>query len=85
VKRHRFGGGRGSHGGTSILRAPGSVGAGTDPSRVIKGMRMGGQMGGKTRTAMNRKIIKIDAEKNLLMIRGSVPGARNNIVLVRSA
>ncbi len=84
VKRHGFGGGRGSHGGSSILRAPGSIGAGTDPSRVIKGMRMGGQMGGKTRTAMNRKIVRIDAEKNLLMIRGSVPGARHNIVLVRS-
>lgn len=85
VKRHGFGGGRGSHGGTSILRAPGSIGAGTDPSRVIKGMRMGGRMGGKTRTAMNRKVVRVDPEKNLLMVRGSVPGARNNIVIVRSA
>lgn len=85
VKRHGFGGGRGSHGGTAIMRAPGSIGAGTDPSRVIKGKRMPGRMGGKIRTAMNRKIVKIDVEKNLLMIRGSVPGARNNIVLVRSA
>lgn len=85
VKRHGFSGGRGSHGGTAILRSPGSIGAGTDPSRVIKGVKMAGRMGGKTRTAMSRKIIRIDAEKNLLMIRGSVPGARNNIVLVRSA
>lgn len=85
VKRHGFGGGRASHGGSSILRAPGSIGAGTDPSRVIKGLKMAGQMGGKTRTAMNRKIIKVDTDNNLLMIRGSVPGARNNIVLVRSA
>ena len=85
VKRHNFGGGRASHGGSSILRSPGSIGAGTDPSRVIKGLRMAGQMGSKTRTAMNREIIRIDADRNLLMIRGSVPGARNNIVLVRSA
>lgn len=85
VKRHGFGGGRASHGGKSTLRKPGSIGAGTDPSRVIKGLKMGGQMGGKVRTAMSRKIIKIDSDRNLLMIRGSVPGARNNIVLVRSA
>ncbi|MFV1985956.1 MAG: 50S ribosomal protein L3 [Gemmatimonadota bacterium] len=85
VKRHGFGGGRASHGGKSVLRRPGSIGAGTDPSRVIKGLKMAGQMGGKLRTAMSRKIIKIDTDRNLLMIRGSVPGARNNIVLVRSA
>jgi len=85
VKRHGFGGGRASHGGKSTLRKPGSIGAGTDPSRVIKGLKMAGQMGGKVRTAMSRKIIKIDADRNLLMVRGSVPGARNNIVLVRSA
>lgn len=85
VKRHGFRGGRASHGGSSVLRGPGSIGAGTDPSRVIKGRKMAGQMGGTTRTAMSRKIIKIDAEKNLLMILGSVPGARNNIVIVRSA
>lgn len=84
VKRHGFSGGHGSHGGTSVMRAPGSIGAGTDPSRVIKGMRMGGRMGGKTRTAMNRKVVRVDPEKNLLMVRGSVPGARNNIVIVRS-
>lgn len=83
VKRHGFGGGRGSHGGTSALRAPGSIGAGTDPSRVIKGVKMGGRMGGTIRTAMNRRIERIDPEKNLLMVRGSVPGARNNIVLIR--
>ncbi len=85
VKRHGFGGGRASHGGSSVLRAPGSIGAGTDPSRVIKGLKMAGRMGGKTRTAMNRKIIRVDPERNLLMVRGSVPGARNNIVFVRSA
>ena len=83
VKRHGFGGGRGSHGGTSSLRAPGSIGAGTDPSRVIKGRKMAGRMGGTQRTAMSRKIIRVDAEKNLLVIQGSVPGGRNNLVMVR--
>lgn len=85
VKRHGFAGGRKSHGGSSALRKPGSIGPGTDPSRVIKGRKMSGQMGGTIRTAMNRKIIAIDAEKNLLMIKGSVPGARNNVVLIRLA
>ncbi len=84
VKRHGFAGGRASHGGSSVLRGPGSIGAGTDPSRVIKGRKMAGQMGGTQRTAMNRKVIRVDAEKNLLMIRGSVPGGRHNIVLVRA-
>ncbi|UCG75470.1 MAG: 50S ribosomal protein L3 [Gemmatimonadota bacterium] len=85
VKRHGFGGGRKSHGGSSILRAPGSIGPGTDPSRVIKGRKMAGQMGNTVRTASNRRIERIDAEKNLLMVRGSVPGSRNNIVLIRPA
>ena len=84
VKRHGFGGGRKSHGGSSILRAPGSIGPGTDPSRVIKGRKMAGQMGNTVRTANNRRIERIDPEKNLLMIRGSVPGARNNIVFIRA-
>ncbi len=85
VKRHGFGGGRASHGGSSRMRAPGSIGAGTDPSRVIKGMKMAGRMGGKTRTAMNRRVERVDAERNLLMVRGSVPGGRNNIVLIRTS
>ncbi len=85
VKRHGFGGGRGSHGGSSRLRGPGSIGPGTDPSRVIKGRKMAGQMGNTLRTANNRRIERIDAEKNLILVRGSVPGARNNIVLIRSA
>ncbi len=84
VKRHGFGGGRGSHGGSSILRAPGSIGPGTDPSRVIKGRKMAGQMGHKQRTVLNLRIEKVDPEKNLLLVRGAVPGARNNIVLIRA-
>jgi large subunit ribosomal protein L3 len=85
VKRHNFAGSRASHGGSSILRKPGSIGPGTDPSRVIKGRKMSGQMGGTVRTALNRRIVAIDAENNLLMIDGSVPGARNNVVLIRTA
>ena len=84
VKRHNFGGSRASHGGSSVLRKPGSIGPGTDPSRVIKGRKMAGQMGDKTRTALNRRIVAVDVERNLLMIDGSVPGARNNVVLIRT-
>ncbi len=84
VKRHNFGGSRASHGGSSVLRKPGSIGPGTDPSRVIKGRKMAGQMGAKTRTALNRRIVAVDVERNLLMIDGSVPGARNNVVLIRT-
>jgi large subunit ribosomal protein L3 len=85
VKRHNFAGSRASHGGSATLRKPGSIGPGTDPSRVIKGRKMSGQMGGTIRTALNRRIVAIDAENNLLMIDGSVPGARNNVVLIRTA
>jgi large subunit ribosomal protein L3 len=85
VKRHNFGGSRASHGGSSTLRKPGSIGPGTDPSRVIKGRKMSGQMGGTQRTAMNRRIEMIDLEKNLMLVRGSVPGSRHNVVLIRSA
>jgi large subunit ribosomal protein L3 len=85
VKRHGFGGGRASHGGSAMMRAPGSIGPGTDPSRVIKGRRMAGQMGAKPRTAQNLRIEKVDAEKNLILVRGSVPGSRNNIVFIRDA
>ena len=85
VKRHNFAGSRASHGGSSVLRKPGSIGPGTDPSRVIKGRKMSGQMGGTQRTATNRRIEMIDPEKNLMLIRGSVPGARHNVVLIRSA
>lgn len=83
VKRHGFGGGRASHGGSSVMRAPGSIGPGTDPSRVIKGRKMPGQMGDKPRSVENLTIERVIPEKNLLLVRGSVPGARNNIVYVR--
>ena len=83
VKRHRFGGvGQATHGQHNRLRAPGSIGAGSDPSRVFKGMRMAGRMGGKRSTVENLVVLKIDAEKNLLIVKGSVPGAKNATVIV---
>lgn len=84
VKRWNFGGSRASHGAKKILRKPGSIGPGTDPSRVIKGRKMSGQMGNTKRTAMNRQIEKIDLERNLLLVRGSVPGARHTVVVIRA-
>lgn len=84
VKRHGFSGvGQSSHGQHNRLRAPGSIGAGSDPSRVFKGMRMGGRMGGKNRTIHNLKLIKIDIEKNLLIVKGSIPGSYRSYVLIR--
>lgn len=82
VKRHGFGGGRASHGATRVHRAPGSIGAGTNPSRVIKGKRLPGQMGDVQQTVKNLRIAKVDAERNLLYIRGAVPGAVNGYVYI---
>lgn len=82
VKRHNFGGGRASHGATRIHRAPGSIGAGTNPSRVIKGKRMPGHMGDAQQTVRNLRVAKIDAERNLLYVRGAVPGPVNGYVFI---
>ena len=83
VKRHGFGGvGQATHGQHNRLRAPGSIGAGSDPSRVFKGMRMAGRMGGKRAKVQNLVVLKIDAEKNLLVVKGSVPGAKNSTVII---
>ncbi|MGH7544822.1 MAG: 50S ribosomal protein L3 [Gemmatimonadota bacterium] len=82
VKRHGFRGGPGSHGQPSI-RVPGSVGPGTDPSRTIKGRRMGGQMGDARCTVRNLEVVRVDPERNLLLVRGAVPGPRNGIVWIR--
>jgi large subunit ribosomal protein L3 len=84
VKRHHFAGGRMSHG-SMFHRAPGSIGASSYPSRVVKGMRMGGHMGNKQITTRNLKIVRVDAENNLLLIEGSVPGGPNAIVVIRKA
>ena len=82
VKRHGFRGGRASHGATRIHRAPGSIGAGTNPSRVIKGKRMPGHMGAEQQTVTNLRVAKVDAERNLLYIRGAVPGPVNGYVFI---
>ncbi|MBV9775013.1 MAG: 50S ribosomal protein L3 [Gemmatimonadetes bacterium] len=82
MKRHGFGGGRASHGATRIHRAPGSIGAGTNPSRVIKGKRMPGHMGDAQQTVRNLRVAKVDAERNLLYVRGAVPGPVNGYVFI---
>jgi large subunit ribosomal protein L3 len=82
VKRHGFGGGRASHGATRIHRAPGSIGAGTNPSRVIKGKRLPGHMGDVQQTVRNLKVAKVDPERNLIYIRGAVPGPVNGYVFI---
>jgi large subunit ribosomal protein L3 len=84
MKRHGFGGGRATHG-SMFHRAPGSIGASAFPSRVMKGMRMAGRMGGDQVTVKNLRVAKIDVENNLIYIRGAVPGGRNGLVLVRFA
>jgi len=84
VKRHGFAGvGQSTHGQHNRLRAPGSIGAGSDPSRVFKGMRMAGRMGGKNVTVQNLNVLKIDAEQNLLIVKGAIPGPKNSYVIVR--
>jgi large subunit ribosomal protein L3 len=83
VKRHGFGGvGRQTHGQHDRERAPGSVGASSWPSRVLKGMRMAGRMGGDRKKLQNLKVVKIIAEQNLLLISGAVPGAKGSYVLI---
>jgi large subunit ribosomal protein L3 len=83
VKRHNFGRGPVSHGSHNV-RAPGSIGASAYPARVFKGMRLPGQMGNKRATQKGLEITEVDAERNLLLIKGSVPGARNSIVEIRT-
>ena len=84
VKRHHFKGGRMSHG-SMFHRAPGSIGASSYPSRVVKGMRMGGHMGDKQITTRNLKVLRVDSENNLLLVEGSVPGGPNAVVVIRKA
>jgi large subunit ribosomal protein L3 len=83
IKRHNFGRGPVSHGSHNV-RAPGSVGASADPARVFKGMGMPGQMGATRVTQRGAHIVEVDADRNLLLIRGSVPGGKNATVEVRS-
>jgi len=84
VKRHNFGGvGQATHGQHNRLRAPGSIGAASDPARVFKGMRMAGQMGNKRVTVENLEVVKIVAEEGLMVVKGAVPGHTNATVLIR--
>jgi large subunit ribosomal protein L3 len=84
VKRHHFKGGRASHG-SMFHKAPGSIGASSYPSRVVRGMRMGGHMGSNGVTIRNLKVLRVDAENNLLLVEGPVPGGPNSVVVIRKA
>jgi large subunit ribosomal protein L3 len=81
VKRHGFAGRPGSHG-HPMSRTPGSMGPGTDPSRVIKGKKLPGRMGGARTTIRNLQIVRVDGERNLLFVKGGVPGSRDGYVLI---
>ena len=85
MKRHGFGGGNASHGAHKNHRKPGSIGGAATPGRVFKGMRMAGRMGNVRQTTLNLTVHAVDPEKNLLLIKGALPGARGQVVLVRSA
>lgn len=85
VKRHHFSGGPKTHGQSDRWRAPGSVGAGSTPGRVLKGTRMAGRMGNEQVTVLNLKVALVDVERNLIAVRGAVPGGKNGLVLIRQA
>jgi large subunit ribosomal protein L3 len=84
IKRHGFGGGRATHG-SMFHRAPGSIGSSAFPSRVFPGMRAAGRMGGDRVTVKNLQVVKVDAEQNLIYLRGAVPGARDGYITIRRA
>lgn len=85
VKRYGFKGGRKSHGGEQDLRRTGSIGASATPSRVFKGKRMPGRYGAKRHTVQNLQVIQADAERNLLVVKGAIPGPPNGLLLIRKA
>jgi len=82
MKRHGFGGGRRSHGKNSVMRSAGSVGAGSDPSRIWKGKRMAGRFGSDTVTVRNLTVVKVDVENNQIFLEGAVPGPKNGIIFI---
>lgn len=84
VKRHGFGGGRATHG-SMFHRAPGSIGASADPARVFKGTKMGGHMGCVRKTIHNLQIWQVRTDRNLILLKGSVPGSKNGFVLIKQA
>lgn len=83
VKRHGFGGGPKTHGQSDRTRAPGSIGSGTTPGRVLKGTRMAGRMGNERVTAKKLQVVQSDPERNLLLVKGSVPGANGGLLVVK--
>lgn len=85
IKRHGFARGPKTHGQSDRMRSPGSIGMCAAPGRTLKGQRMGGRMGNDRVTVQNLKVVRIDPDKNLLAVRGSVPGARGGIVIIKSA
>jgi len=84
IKRHGFAGGRKTHG-SKFHRAPGSTGMAATPSRVIKGTKMPGRMGGDRKTIQNLRVVGIDTEKKVILVEGSIPGTRNSVVIVKTA
>jgi large subunit ribosomal protein L3 len=84
IKRHGFHGGRATHG-SMFHRAPGSIGASADPSRVFKGTRLPGQMGNKRHTVQNLIVVGVKPDKNIILVRGAVPGAKNGFVIIKNA
>jgi large subunit ribosomal protein L3 len=85
VKRHHFAGGPKTHGQSDRHRAPGSIGSTTTPGRVLKGMRMAGHMGNKRATVCNLEVYQADPARNLLLIKGAVPGMKNGLLLIRKS
>ena len=85
VRRHHFSGGPKTHGQSDRWRAPGAISAGSTPGRVFKGVRMAGRMGNQQVTSMNLEVVLVDPERNLLAVKGTVPGARGDVIVIREA
>jgi large subunit ribosomal protein L3 len=85
IKRHNFNGGPKTHGQSDRWRAPGSIGAGTTPGRVFKGLKMAGHMGNERVTVQNLRVVDVDAERNLVLVAGAVPGANGGLVTIRQS
>ena len=84
IKRHGFSGGPKTHGQSDRHRAPGSIGSGTTPGRILKGLRMAGHMGDDRVTVKNLRVVRVDADRNVLVLEGAVPGANNGLLMIRA-
>jgi len=85
IKRHHFGGGRASHGNSLNHRTPGSIGQCQTPGRVFPGKKMSGHLGNETRSQQNLEVVRVDVDRNLLLVKGSIPGAKGSDVVIRPA